>query len=91
MRNPTIVTSQKQAESARGNSPYTIRNLDAAIAHLERVMADKNALVIFDAAYWRSRIRQAEVTPGVMHTQRLRLRALHAKLDSTPVPAASNY
>jgi predicted NBD/HSP70 family sugar kinase len=61
-------------------SPYTVRNLDAAIAHLERVICD-DALAIFGRQYWRSRITQVAATPGLSHPQSRRLRALEERLD----------
>ena len=73
----------------RSVSPYTIRNLDAAIAHLERVTAHDNAFTIFGAVYWRMRIYEAQATPGVMHPQLLRLRALLERIDGAYAPAAA--
>jgi hypothetical protein len=82
---PAMTTNpaKRKATSARGISPYTIRNLDAAISHLERVMANDNALAIFGPTYWRSRIQQVEATPGVMPAQLRRLHTLRKRLDRT--------
>jgi hypothetical protein len=77
----TTNPGKRKATSARSISPYTIRNLDAAITHLERVMANDSALTIFASTYWRSRIRQVEATPGVMPAQLRRLQTLLNRLD----------
>jgi hypothetical protein len=72
-------SSLKPRLGLRANSPYTVQNVDAAIAHLERVLCD-SSLAIFGAAYWRARIQQVESTPGLMHMQLLRLRFLIQRL-----------
>ncbi|MEX3686455.1 hypothetical protein AB3X91_07575 [Paraburkholderia sp. BR14263] len=64
-------------------SPYTIRNLDAAIAHLERVLC-ADTLAIFGPGYWRRKIRQVEATSGLMHSQLRRLQALQERLPRVP-------
>jgi hypothetical protein len=63
-------------------SPYSIKTLDAAIAHLERVIGAECAHTIFGKRYWRGRIQQMQATPGIMHTQLRRLLALLDRLDS---------
>lgn len=89
MRQLKTKRAPNAASAPRSISSYTIRNLDAAIAHLERVIAVDNSLAIFGASYWRKRIHEAQATPGAMHPQLLRLRALLERLDGAAVPAAA--
>ncbi|MGF6644275.1 hypothetical protein P3T17_002413 [Paraburkholderia sp. GAS82] len=77
----TINPGKRKATSARSISPYTIRDLDAAITHLERVKVNDSALAIFASTSRRSRIRQVEATPGVMPAQLRRLKTLLTRLD----------
>jgi hypothetical protein len=69
-------------------SPYTIKNLDAAVAHLERVVGDECAQSLFGQSYWFMRIQQALATPGIMHTQLRRLQRLLDRLESASPPSA---
>lgn len=78
MADRTPSTTQKTVASG-SHSPYTVQNLDAAIAHLERVLC-ADALAIFGPGYWHSRIRQVEATPGLMYAQLRRLQALLERL-----------
>ncbi|MGA7778641.1 MAG: hypothetical protein WCA85_13170 [Paraburkholderia sp.] len=71
-------------------SPYSIKNLDSAIGHLERVINDERALLIFGPIYWRMRIQQAHATPGIMHTQLRRLRKLLDLLDAATPRATAD-
>lgn len=57
-------------------SPYTAKNVDAAIAHLERVLSSEGARSLFGQTYWRVRVIQVSATPGLVHTQRVRLQRL---------------
>jgi hypothetical protein len=62
-------------------SPYTLQNVDAAIAHLEHVLCAEDADSLIVQAYWRGRALQAYATPGLAATQRERLQRL---LDHLP-------
>ncbi|MDB5781279.1 MAG: hypothetical protein JWQ50_1194 [Caballeronia mineralivorans] len=57
-------------------SPYTTQNVDAAIAHLERVLSQEGAHSLFGQSYWQIRVMQVNATPGLAHTQRVRLQRL---------------
>ncbi|BDC39180.1 hypothetical protein PTKU15_24770 [Paraburkholderia terrae] len=57
-------------------SPYSVKSLDDAIAHLERVIGDEHAQMLFAPDYWHRRIRQMQATPGIMHAQLHRLHRL---------------
>ncbi|QCP47907.1 hypothetical protein FAZ95_01150 [Trinickia violacea] len=74
-------TPSGKAEST--HSPYTLQNVDDAIAHLEQALSTYEALVVFSANYWRTRIMQVTVTPGLTNSQRQRLQRLLALLDGT--------
>ena len=65
-----------------GQSPYTTQNLDAAIAHLERVLSSEAAHSLFGQSYWRGRVVQMGTTLGLMHEQRKRLQRLLDLLDN---------
>jgi hypothetical protein len=50
----------RRREDGRGPkaSPYTIKNLDDAIAHLEVAIAADSAMAIFGHRYWRDRVQK---------------------------------
>lgn len=66
---------------AASASPYTLENVDAAIAQIEQVLCAEGADSLFVQAYWRGRALQACATPGLAPTQRERLQRL---LDHVP-------
>lgn len=78
-------------KSNKVTSPYTIKNLDAAVAHLERVVGDECAQSLFGQSYWFMRIQQALATPGIMHTQLRRLQRLLDRLESASPPSTSTH
>jgi hypothetical protein len=57
-------------------SPYTLKNVDAAITHLEWVLSSEGADSLFARTYWRGRVLQVVATPGLMRTQQERLQRL---------------
>ncbi|WP_322055077.1 hypothetical protein [Paraburkholderia bannensis] len=68
------------AHAPQHASPYAVRDLDAAIAHLEiAVKADARAGV-FGTRYWLERVRQAKATPGIVIAQARRLERLQKQL-----------
>jgi hypothetical protein len=71
--NAMKVPNKRNAASV---SPYTLQNVDAAIAHLEQVLWAEDADSIIVQAYWRGRALQAYATPGLAPTQRERLQRL---------------
>jgi hypothetical protein len=69
-------------------SPYTVQNLDEAIAHLEAVIAADNHVAVFGRRYWRDRVEQIALTPGILHSQARRLNFLLSRLtaEASPLP-----
>ncbi|WP_043203336.1 hypothetical protein [Paraburkholderia acidipaludis] len=63
-----------------GESPYTVQNLDDAIAHLEAAIAADNHVAVFGRRYWFDRVQQIALTPGIMHAQARRLSHLLSRL-----------
>ena len=57
-------------------SPFTARNVDAAIGHLERVLSAEGANSLFGQTYWRTRVQQVSATRGLQREQRARLERL---------------
>jgi hypothetical protein len=57
-------------------SPYTVHNLDTAIAHLEIAMSADKAMAIFGLSYWHGRVLEIRSTPGILHSQQRRLQCL---------------
>jgi hypothetical protein len=57
-------------------SPYTPKNADAAIEHLERVLSLECVESYFGQSYWRARVSQLHDTAGLTHSQQLRVRRL---------------
>ncbi|WP_338048524.1 hypothetical protein [Paraburkholderia terrae] len=69
--------------SKAGNrSPYTFRDIDAAIAHLEAVLDKEGASSLFSRAYWRERVLQASSTTGLAPKQQQRLHRLLARIET---------
>ncbi|TCG09298.1 hypothetical protein BZM27_06375 [Paraburkholderia steynii] len=64
-------------------SPYTIKNLDAAIAHLEQAVRFDRTTPVFGRSYWRARVRQTCLTPGITPAQVRRLQRLLAMLTAS--------
>ncbi|WP_322015592.1 hypothetical protein [Paraburkholderia sp. J12] len=63
-----------------GESPYTVKNLDGAIAHLEVAIAVDDNIAVFGRRYWLDRVQQIALTPGIMQNQARRLKQLHEQL-----------
>jgi hypothetical protein len=64
----------------QGESPYTVQNLDDAIAHIEAAIAADNLIAVFGQRYWLDRVRQIALTPGIMQAQVRRLDHLQSRL-----------
>ncbi|HKT97960.1 MAG TPA: hypothetical protein VJS30_15725 [Paraburkholderia sp.] len=76
--------TQTQTETGqRPLSPYTIQNLDAAIAHLEIAMNADKAMAIFGQSYWHGRVLELRSTPGILHAQERRLLCLMDRFAAT--------
>jgi hypothetical protein len=72
----------KQALIGSAN-PYTIKNLDAAIAHLEQAVRLDCTAPVFGQTYWQARVRQASLTPGITPSQLRRLQRLLTILNAS--------
>ncbi|KNH09205.1 hypothetical protein BRCH_01372c [Candidatus Burkholderia brachyanthoides] len=68
-------------------SPYATHNVDAAIAHLERVLSAEGANSLFGQTHWRTRVRQVGATRGLHRDQRMRLDRLMQRLSDERVAA----
>jgi hypothetical protein len=68
--------------NSTGISPYTFRNIDPAISHLEQVLGAEGADSLFSRTYWRGRVLQARATPGLLPNQQQRLQRLLESIDS---------
>ncbi|SDR61075.1 hypothetical protein [Paraburkholderia tuberum] len=66
-----------------GGNPYTIKNLDAATAHLEQAVRFDRTTPVFGQSYWHLRVRQACLTPGIAPAQLRRLQRLLAMLAAS--------
>jgi hypothetical protein len=78
--------TEKNAETEtarRPPSPYTVHNLDTAIAHLEVAMGADKAMAIFGSSYWHERVLELRATPGILDIQERRLRCLMARFAVT--------
>ncbi|MBC8742914.1 hypothetical protein F6X40_41360 [Paraburkholderia sp. UCT31] len=65
-----------------GVSPYTFRNIDPAIGHLEQVLGAEGAESLFSRTYWRGRVLQALATQGLSPNQQQRLQRLLESIDA---------
>ncbi|NLP63794.1 hypothetical protein [Paraburkholderia sacchari] len=71
-----VITHQDVKTGAPGESPYTAKNLDSAIAHLEIVVAVDDNIAVFGRRYWRDRVERIASTPQIVPAQAQRLRLL---------------
>ena len=86
----TETTAETEAEFESGTetrrrplSPYTIHNLDAAIAHLEKAIGADTAMAIFGVRYWHQRVHELRSTPGILRDQERRLLCLLDRFATT--------
>src|SRR6478609_5714338 len=75
-RDTRITMNETLERHATITSPYTLRNVDAAIGHLERVLSAEGANSLFGQTYWRTRVQQVRATRGLQREQRARLERL---------------
>ncbi|SEI26303.1 hypothetical protein [Paraburkholderia hospita] len=86
--NPYNLNNNLNVVMASGNSktrnpsPYTFRDIDAAIAHLETVLDTDGASSLFSRTYWRDRVLQASSTTGLAPKQQQRLHRLLERIDT---------
>lgn len=69
-------TRQNTQTGAQGDSPYTAKNLDGAITHLEIAVAVDDNIAVFGRRYWLDRVQRMASTPQIMPGQARRLRHL---------------
>ncbi|MCX4177381.1 MULTISPECIES: hypothetical protein [Paraburkholderia] len=70
------------AGTAIMTSPYTSKNIDEAIVHLERVLAIDGATRVLGQHYWQTRVTQIGATSGLTPGQRARVARLPKLLES---------
>lgn len=75
-----VTTRQDAKNGAQGQSPYTAKNLDGAITHLEIAVAVDDNIAVFGRRYWLDRVQRIASTPGIMPAQARRLRHLLDRL-----------
>lgn len=75
-----VTTRQDAKNGARGQSPYTAKNLDDAITHLEIAVAVDDNIDVFGRRYWLARVQRIASTPEIMPAQARRLRHLLDRL-----------
>jgi len=66
--------------SAQGESPYTVKSIDGAIAHLEIAITVDDDVAVFGRRYWIDRVQQIALTPGILQSQVHRLNHLLGQL-----------
>ncbi|KMZ13695.1 hypothetical protein BHUM_02457 [Candidatus Burkholderia humilis] len=64
-------------------SPHSACNIDAAIAHLKRVLSAEGANSLFGQTHWRKRVQQVKATRGLHRNQQLRLERLMTMLSDS--------
>ncbi|MCP3711072.1 hypothetical protein M3I54_29535 [Paraburkholderia sp. CNPSo 3274] len=75
------MTARQDAKTgARGESPYTAKNLDGAITHLELAIAFDDNIAVFGRRYWLDRVQRIASTPEIMPAQARRLGHLLGQL-----------
>ncbi|MFT4508982.1 hypothetical protein [Caballeronia sp. 15711] len=78
-RETALIIASEHAPT--GLSPYTPHSVDAAIAHLERILGQAQVASIFGAAYLRDRVTQVRATKGLGPVQIERVARLIDKLE----------
>jgi hypothetical protein len=68
LKNPRQVMTPSENTAPR-SSPYTFRDIDAAITHLEHILSGEGATSLFSKTYWRGRVLQASATSGLAPNQ----------------------
>ncbi|MFD1554841.1 hypothetical protein ACFSHT_04245 [Paraburkholderia silviterrae] len=69
-------TRHDAKSGAQEESPYTAKNLDGAITHLEIVVAVDDNIAVFGRRYWLDRVKRIASTPQIVPAQAQRLRHL---------------
>ncbi|MCP3727956.1 hypothetical protein M3I53_33420 [Paraburkholderia sp. CNPSo 3272] len=81
-QNTMRVTTREDAKNgAQPDSPYTAKNLDGAITHLEIAIAFDGNIAVFGRRYWLDRVQRIASTPEIMPAQARRLRHLLDQLE----------
>ncbi|MFM0703592.1 hypothetical protein [Paraburkholderia sediminicola] len=81
---PTNTRDPQRLPKLQATSPYTIKNLDAAIVHLEITIAAERKTPVLGANYWRSRMQEVRSTPDILPAQLRRLQHLLVRLKDLP-------
>lgn len=71
-----VVTQQNTKTWGLGESPYTAKNIDGAITHLEMAVAVDDNIAVFGRRYWFGRVEHIASTPQIMPAQARRLQCL---------------
>jgi hypothetical protein len=83
-QDPTHASKDTKRAAERPNAetwnlranPYTVKNLDSVIAHIEMAVAMDDNIAVFGRRYWRARVERIASTPQIMPAQARRLRDL---------------
>jgi hypothetical protein len=70
------------AEQPRPASPYTGKNVDDAIAHLERVLSVPGVTCVLGRDYWHTRVTELFACPTLAPMQKARISRLAQMLAS---------
>jgi hypothetical protein len=82
-------TADKTAMVARSQaaSPYTSKNVDGAIAHLERVLSVNGAAALFGRDYWNARLSEVARCPALTPTHHTHIARLSRTLKDISTSA----
>jgi hypothetical protein len=71
------------AEKGRGSTGSfgALVSVDAEINHLERILCLEIAHTVFGQTYWRARVMQLQMTPGLVPEQRVKVQRLLSLLE----------
>jgi hypothetical protein len=53
-----------------------LESVDSEINHLERILCLEVAHTVFGETYWRARVMQLQMTPGLVNEQRVKVQRL---------------
>lgn len=71
-----VMTRPDAKSGAQGENPYSAKNLDDAITHVEIAVAFDDNIAVFGRRYWLERVQRMASTPLIVPAQVRRLQNL---------------
>ncbi|WP_313068249.1 hypothetical protein [Paraburkholderia sp. LEh10] len=75
------MAKQSRQWGISASNRHALRNADAEISNLEKVLTPDGTHSVLDRTYWRRRLYEIHKLPGLRLTQRIKLEALLSILE----------